>query len=86
MSDVFAKLGELRAGYRTLQRWASGRRVDLRVVFATTERLRELAEAIRERAVRQARHEGWTWEAIAQSLGVTKQAAQQRYGRAEAEG
>jgi hypothetical protein len=86
MTDIFVRLGDVRAGYRTLRRWAEGRRVDLSVVFAITERLRDLAETIREHAVRQARADGWTWDAIAQALGVTKQAAQQRYGRARAGG
>jgi hypothetical protein len=39
----------------------------------------QVQDAIRESVVR-ARSEGMTWEQIGHSLGVTKQAAQQRYG------
>lgn len=35
-----------------------------------------------DRAARRARAEGATWEAIGDMLGVSKQAAQQRYGTA----
>ncbi len=31
-------------------------------------------------AVRHARQAGWTWAEVGQSLGMTKQAAQQRFG------
>lgn len=40
-----------------------------------------VAEAI-DRAARQARRDGVTWSVIASCLGMTKQAAHQRYGRA----
>lgn len=39
----------------------------------------QVQDAMRE-AVERARGEGMTWEQIGHSLGVTKQAAQQRYG------
>lgn len=38
------------------------------------------AEAATRDAVEQAREAGMTWEQVGQALGVTKQAAQQRYG------
>ncbi len=45
--------------------------------------VRAAADAqIRENVGWMRKHGFWTWEAIAQRLGVTKQAAQQRYGKA----
>jgi hypothetical protein len=49
-------------------------------MLSSAARLREIADVLREQAVRQARRNGWSWEAIGRSLGITKQAAQQRYG------
>jgi hypothetical protein len=40
----------------------------------------ETAEKERERLVRLCREAGMSWTAIAIAMGVTKQAAQQRYG------
>ncbi len=37
-------------------------------------------DVIARQAVAMARQDGETWKAIGQSLGVTRQAAQQRYG------
>ena len=38
------------------------------------------AEMVRKVIVQEARDEGITWQEIGDALGVTKQAAQQRYG------
>ncbi len=38
-------------------------------------------DVIARQAVAMARQDGETWEAVGLALGVTKQAAQQRYGR-----
>jgi transcriptional regulator with GAF, ATPase, and Fis domain len=41
--------------------------------------LRELADQIERKAVRQAIEDGWTWAQIAEALGVTKQAAHKKH-------
>ena len=63
----------------TARRAASGK-IDVQTLLSLAARSRELAEALRELAVRQARRSGWSWQAIGQALGTTKQAVQQRYG------
>jgi hypothetical protein len=43
--------------------------------------LRELADRLEALQVERARDLGWSWQEIADSLGVTKQAAHKKYGR-----
>jgi predicted transcriptional regulator len=45
--------------------------------------LRALLEAVEELQVRRARKLGWSWQRIAELLGVSKQAAHQKYGKGE---
>ncbi|MCS3841909.1 AsnC family protein [Microbacterium sp. AK031] len=45
-----------------------------------TELRRELSR-IEESQVRRARNAGYSWQAIASALGVTKQATHRKYGR-----
>jgi predicted transcriptional regulator len=45
--------------------------------------LRSLAEAVEELQVRRARTLGWSWQQIAELLGVSKQAVHQKYGTGE---
>lgn len=47
--------------------------------------LRRLAETLEERQVHNARREGWSWQQIAESLEVSKQAVHKKYaaGRRE---
>ena len=42
--------------------------------------LRALLEAVEELQVRRARELGWSWQQIAERLGVSKQAVHQKYG------
>jgi DNA-directed RNA polymerase specialized sigma24 family protein len=51
--------------------------VGLRAVRAL-QRLQERLEAIH---VANAREQGWSWQAIAEALGVSRQAAHQKYNR-----
>ena len=46
--------------------------------------LRALLEAVEELQVRRARELGWSWQQIADLLGVSKQAVHQKYGTREA--
>ncbi len=41
--------------------------------------LRRLADRMEREAVERAVDEGWTWQQIAQALGVTRQAAHRRH-------
>ncbi|MYM67410.1 helix-turn-helix domain-containing protein [Pseudoduganella sp. FT55W] len=41
--------------------------------------LRELADQVERKAVRQALADGWTWAQIAEALGVSKQAAHKKH-------
>jgi DNA-directed RNA polymerase specialized sigma24 family protein len=45
--------------------------------------LRALLEAVEELQVRRARELGWSWQQIAELLGVSKQAVHQKYGTAK---
>jgi predicted transcriptional regulator len=45
--------------------------------------LRALLEAVEELQVRRARELGWSWQQIADVLGVSKQAVHQKYGKGE---
>ena len=51
--------------------------VGLRAVTA----LRELTERLEILQVENARKLGWTWQEIAERLGVTKQTVHRKYGR-----
>ena len=48
--------------------------------------LRALVETVEELQVRRARELGWSWQQIAAPLGISKQAAHQRFGAAERRG
>ncbi|SDI65567.1 Sigma-70, region 4 [Actinokineospora alba] len=52
-------------------------RVGLRAVAA----LRRLLEQLEAVQVRSARIDGWSWQEIADELGVSKQAVHKKYGR-----
>ena len=50
--------------------------VGLRAVLA----LRRLAERVEAEQVALARHQGWSWQQIADVLGMTRQSVHARYG------
>ncbi len=52
-------------------------REGLRAVWS----LRELADRLEALQVERARDLGWSWQEIADALGVTKQAVHKKYGR-----
>lgn len=54
--------------------------VDLKTIRARTLQAREIEDELRE-IISRLRSRFAPWEDIAQELGVTRQAAQQRYGR-----
>jgi DNA-directed RNA polymerase specialized sigma24 family protein len=45
--------------------------------------LRGLVEAVEELQVGRARELGWSWQQIAERLGVSRQAVHQKYGKGE---
>ena len=75
-----------------VEAWAAGVEVDdlrpldssaLQEIVDLTERRDEVVGDLAD-AVRRARASGWSWSWIGAALGVTKQAAQQKYGRSPA--
>ena len=53
---------------------------DPAVGLAAVAALRGLVEVLEALQVDNARAKGWTWKAIAERLGVSKQAVHQKYG------
>ncbi|HYN92702.1 MAG TPA: RNA polymerase subunit sigma-70 [Pilimelia sp.] len=47
--------------------------------------LRKLVEQLERVQVRNARAQGWAWQAIADALGVTRQAVHQKHARRDAD-
>jgi DNA-directed RNA polymerase specialized sigma24 family protein len=62
---------------------ASG--TDPRVGLKAASALRRLAETLEAAQVANARRQGWSWQEIAEVLGVTKQAVHQKHSAAEKE-
>jgi DNA invertase Pin-like site-specific DNA recombinase len=52
---------------------------DPRVGFRAVLALRRLADRLEQIQVRNARRQGWSWQEIAQALGVTRQAVHQKH-------
>lgn len=65
------------AGDMTTDAASSNPEVGLRAVAA----LRELQERLEFLQVSRARQQGWSWAAIANRLGVSKQTVHRKYGR-----
>jgi DNA-directed RNA polymerase specialized sigma24 family protein len=53
---------------------------DPAVGLAAVAALRNLLESLETLQVTNARANGWSWQQIAESLGVTKQAVHKKYG------
>lgn len=54
---------------------------DPRVGLAAVASLRALLESLEELQVTSARGKGWSWQEIAEVLGVSRQAVHKKYGR-----
>jgi DNA-directed RNA polymerase specialized sigma24 family protein len=54
---------------------------DPRVGLAAVASLRVLVESLEDLQVTSARHRGWSWQEIADVLGVSRQAVHKKYGR-----
>ena len=63
-------------GYRAAMATTPG---DPAAAIAAVIGLRRLADSMEREAVERAVDEGWTWQQIAQALGVTRQAAHKRH-------
>jgi hypothetical protein len=68
-TDAFARLADL-----------EHRQLDPIKALEAARDLRALIGSAELDAVRHARQAGWTWGEIGESLGISKQAAQQRFG------
>jgi DNA-directed RNA polymerase specialized sigma24 family protein len=53
---------------------------DPAVGLAAVTSLRELLESLESLQVRNARERGWSWQQIADALGVSKQAVHKKHG------
>lgn len=54
---------------------------DLHQGLRAVRAVRELADRLEHLQVERARGLGWSWQEIAEALGVTKQAVHKKYGR-----
>jgi DNA-directed RNA polymerase specialized sigma24 family protein len=50
------------------------------VGLAAVASLRQLLETLEQLQVERARTQGWSWQRIAEALGVSKQAVHKKYG------
>lgn len=56
--------------------------VDPSVGLRAVQALRRLAERVEAEQVARARHQGWSWQQIADGLGMTRQSVHAKYGGA----
>ena len=59
---------------------------DPRVGLRAASALRRLAETLEAAQVANARRQGWSWQEIAEVLGVSRQAVHQKHAAAERSG
>ena len=76
-TSTVAKFDTISEHAGTLDAWAHQEPADL---LQALRMLRDTADSALVDVVRQARAEGMSWDAVGRWLGVSKQAAQQRYG------
>lgn len=76
ISDVDAKA----VARNLVEAWNAPGGSDAAFALETAVDVLVMADVLRERAVYDLRGQGWTWQQVGDALGVTKQAAQQRYG------
>ena len=60
---------------------AANEPTDPREGLATAVALRRLADRLEGAEVERAIREGWTWDRIAEALGVTRQAVHKKYAK-----
>ena len=77
MLTLVSELPDLSLNYAADAAGSADPAVGLRAVRAL-QRLQERLEAIH---VTNAREQGWSWQAIASALGVSRQAVHQKYNR-----
>ena len=58
----------------------AGRAADPAVSLRAVLALRRLAERVEAEQVALARHQGWSWQQIADVLGMTRQSVHAKYG------
>lgn len=64
---------------------AAASAIDPKTGLRAVAALRKLAEHLEWLQVRNARDQGWSWQAIADELGVTRQAVHQKHARQRSE-
>lgn len=78
--DAVRALQALQDGYAAARPLTSGPEVEVRLRFLSE--LLAVGDGLLDNLVADARLQGLTWAQIGAQLGVSKQAAQQRFGRA----
>jgi DNA-binding NarL/FixJ family response regulator len=67
---------------RSTESQGSSRSYDPSVGLRAVRALRRLAERVEAEQVARAREQGWSWQQIADALGMTRQSVHAKYGEA----